>query len=616
VAVLHDSNDAIIAHDPDGKILAWNSGAELIYGYPRGAVMGTSIYALMPPASRPAALDLVKRARATGKADTEIVQGIHRDGRLLSVSVTMSALRDGSGAIYALISTGRDITEQLRAESEMYFRRLADRIPSLLRVADVSGFAQFVNQPCCEFTGRTRDVLLGEGWLHFVHPEDRQRYLAERAPAVSQKARLETDIRMRRADGVFRWMRSVEVPRFDADQRFEGYVALMVDVEDRKLAEAALRDADRHKDDFMAMLAHELRNPLAPIRNAVALINRTPANTTQTTWAVNLIGRQTELLARLLDDLLDVARVARGKVVLEKAPVELAVLVQRAVEICQPLIDSRRHQLTINIPSDPLVVNGDLVRLTQILSNLLTNAAKYMDEGGRIGLDIDRDGENARIRVRDTGTGIQENMLSLVFEPFTQADPTIDRSRGGLGLGLTLVRQLVGLHGGSVEAHSAGLGHGSEFIVRLPLLHWQPLTPAKAPVVHKALPHGSCRVLLVDDNRDAVESLAVLMRMDGHEVTLAYDGNEALSAAEQCRPQVVVLDVGLPGLDGYQVARRLRGAKATANVKLIALTGYGQPDDVARARTAGFDHHFVKPVDPQAILDAMRPPEPDSTRQG
>ncbi len=487
---------------------------------------------------------------------------------------------------------------------------MADRIPALLRVEDINGFAQFVNQPCCVFTGRPSDALLGEGWLQFVHPEDRQRYQAECATALSRQARLETDIRMRRADGVFRWMRSVKVPHFDDHDAFCGYIALMLDVQDHKLAESALRDADRRKDDFLAMLAHELRNPLAPIRNAVAVIGRTPAVDAQTTWAFNLIGRQTELLAKLLDDLLDVARISRGKVDLEKAPVELAVLVQRAVEICQPLIDSRRHELAIEIPSEPLVVEGDLMRLTQVLANLLTNAARYMDEGGRIWLEVERDGEVARIRVRDTGMGIQQDLLPLVFEPFTQADPTLDRSRGGLGLGLTLVKQLVGLHGGSDQAHSAGLGQGSEFTVRLPLLKWQAMAPPLATAAGQSPSSGACRVLLVDDNRDAVESLAMLLRMEGHEVSVAFDGNEALTAAERCHPQVVILDVGLPGLDGYQVARRLRGARATARVKLIALTGYGQPDDVARARAAGFDHHFVKPVDPQAILDmAASPPD-------
>jgi len=603
VAVLQDSNDAIIIYDVDGKVLAWNDGAQRIYGHSRETILNTSVYALLPPPARAAARDRVEQLFASGKGSTHQAHRLLQDGTTIAVSVTASALRNSAGAIDAVISTERDISEQLRAESEMYFRRLADRIPVLLRVEDTIGFAQFANHPCSVFTGRPREGLLGDGWLQFVHPQDRQRYVDEHATALAGQLPLKSDLRMRRADGVYRWMRSINVPHYDAQDEFSGYIVLMIDVEEQKVAESALRDADRRKDDFLAMLAHELRNPLAPIRNAVAVIARSGVQDATTTWAANVIGRQTELLAKLLDDLLDVARIARGKVQLEKAPVELAVLVRRAVEICQPLIDSRRHELLVDIPAEPLAVEGDLMRLTQVLSNLLTNAAKYMDEGGHIHLGVRGDGESVVIRVSDTGMGMQPDILAHVFEPFTQADSTLDRSRGGLGLGLNLVKQLVDLHGGSVEAHSGGLGRGSEFIVRLPLLPWRGLASNQAPVVREALPSGSCRVLLVDDNRDAAESLAMLLRSEGHEVSLAFDGHEALAVAERCQPQLVILDVGLPGLDGYQVARYLRGAQATAQVKLIALTGYGQPDDVARAMQAGFDHHFVKPVDPQAIFD-------------
>ncbi len=602
VTMLQDSSDAIIIRDGEGTILAWNDGAQRIYGHTRDSVMGTSFYALVPPSERRAAQDLAAGVLASGKSSTRDCLRICLDGTTISVSATLSALRDLSGGIYALVSTERDISQQLRSESEMYFRRLADRIPVLLRVEDAEGLAQFVNHPCTVFTGRPRESLLGDGWLQFVHPQDRDRYIDEHAHALAQRARLEIDLRMRRADGAFRWMRSISVPHFSARDEFVGYVGLMLDVEDHKLAESALREADRRKDEFLAMLAHELRNPLAPIRNAAMVIARSSTTDPRTTWAVNVIGRQTELLAKLLDDLLDVARIARGKVVLEKAPVELAVLVQRAVEICQPLIDLRGHRLSVTGPEAPLVVEGDLTRLTQVLANLLTNSAKYMDEGGQIWLDISRQGESAVIQVRDAGMGMAAEVVAHVFEPFTQADSSLERSRGGLGLGLTLVKQLVDLHGGSVEARSAGLGQGSEFTVRLPLLQVAAPAVPKAPSDEQPVSNASCRVLVVDDNRDAAETLAMLLRSVGHEVTLAFDGNEALVAAERSHPQVVVLDVGLPGLDGYEVARRLRGASATAHVKLIALTGYGQPEDVARAHAAGFDHHFVKPVDPAALL--------------
>ncbi len=632
-AVLQDSNDAIILHDPEGRILAWNAGAERIYGHPASTVLGTLLYELMPEAERGPARERVQRVVATGQGDTQESRRLCRDGVTLVVSVTTSALRGPEGAVYALISTERDISLRLRSESEMYFRRLADRIPVLLRVEDTQGSAQFVNQPCCAFTGRPREALLGQGWLEFIHPEDRLRYLAEQATALPARQRLETDLRMRRADGAYRWMRSINVPHYDGQEAFVGYIGLMLDVEDHKVAEAALRDADRRKDDFLAMLAHELRNPLAPIRTAVAVITRTAAADPTTTWAVHVIGRQTELLARLLDDLLDVARIARGKVTLETAPVELSVLVARSVEICQPLVDMRRHALRVEVPAEPLWVEGDLMRLTQVLANLLTNAAKYMDEGGQIVLQVTQAGSEAEIRVRDTGMGMKPELLALVFEPFMQADATLDRSRGGLGLGLTLVKQLVELHGGTVEARSPGLGQGSEFIVRLPLLQLGPdgahglgsateppealtggdgeaghpegheAADARAEAAPEGPPPGRCRVLIVDDNRDAARSMALLMQSAGHQVRLAFDGQEALSVAGRWQPQLAILDIGLPGLDGYQVARRLKGARATAHTRLVALTGYGQPEDLARAQAAGFDRHFVKPVDPQAILD-------------
>lgn len=613
-AVLQDSNDAVIMQDREGRILAWNGGAQRIYGHAPKAILGTCLYDQLPGPAQGPARELIRRVMDTGEGASQEQHRLRKDGSVITVSVTLSPLRDAHGAVYAVLSTERDISHQVRTESEMYFRRLADRIPVLLRVEDELGSAQFVNEPCTTFTGRPREALLGDGWLQFVSPEDRERYLAEHAQALATRGRLETDLRMRRADGAYRWMRSISVPHHDAQGAFVGYIGLMLDVEDHKVAEAGLRDADRRKDDFLAMLAHELRNPLAPIRTAVAVITRAAAGNATAAWAVNVIDRQTELLAKLLDDLLDVARIARGKVSLERVPVELAVVVQRAVELCQPLIDARHHRLAVQLPAEALRVEGDLMRLTQVLSNLLTNAAKYMDEGGQIWLEVRREGESAVIRVRDTGMGMPAQLLNLVFDPFMQADASLDRSRGGLGLGLTLVKQLVVLHGGTVEAHSAGLGQGSEFIVRLPLLDTGPGvvqgrgTDAVAPQPPAVpgtgpAPAGGRRVLLVDDNRDAAESLALLLRLAGHEVSVAFDGRQALELAGRCMPQMVILDIGLPGLDGYQVARNLRGAQGTAHALMIALTGYGQPGDVARAKAAGFDHHFVKPVDPQAILD-------------
>jgi two-component system, chemotaxis family, CheB/CheR fusion protein len=422
------------------------------------------------------------------------------------------------------------------------------------------------------------------------------------ARALPGRARFETDLRLRRHDGVYRWMRSVSVPHFDPHGGYSGYVALTLDVQDRRQAENELVAADRRKDEYLAMLAHELRNPLAPIRNAAALLARTPNLDPKAVWATGVIGRQTDVLAKLLEDLLDVARIARGKVSLTLSPVDVAVLVDRAVEISRPLIDGRRHRLTLDLPPEPLTVVGDLLRLTQVLANLINNAAKYTDEGGEIRIEARRLEREAVIRVSDNGSGITAEMVPHVFDLFAQADTTLDRSKGGLGLGLTLVRQLVQLHGGSVHAHSEGLGKGSQFVVHLPLLDAIP-----SPAAHEAAAAADTsaargrRVMVVDDSIDAAESLAMLLELRGHDVRVVHDAREVVAVADRFRPDVAILDIGLPHIDGYQLARSLRGRAGTAKLELIALTGYGQPEDAERARVAGFDHHLVKPVEPDTV---------------
>jgi signal transduction histidine kinase/DNA-binding response OmpR family regulator len=364
--------------------------------------------------------------------------------------------------------------------------------------------------------------------------------------------------------------------------------------------------ADRQKNEFLSMLAHELRNPLAPIRNAAEVLRLSGHEQPQVRWAREVIDRQLGHLVRLVDDLLDVSRITRGKIQLKLEPVDVGVVVGHAVEASRPVIEQAKHRLEVNLPPQPVWVNGDPARLTQVLTNLLNNAAKYTEEGGRIVLTLDREGGEAVIRVQDTGVGIPPEMLSAVFDLFTQVDRSLDRSQGGLGVGLTLVRRLVEMHGGVVEAHSEGLGQGAEFVVRLPAL----TGAAAPPPVGNARPasaSGSLRILLVDDNTDGAESLATLLRLAGHETRVAHDGPEALGTAADFRPQVVVLDIGLPGMDGYEVARRLRADPKLGMVVLVAVTGYGRDRDRQRSREAGFDHHLVKPVEFAQLLHVLTP---------
>jgi two-component system CheB/CheR fusion protein len=597
-AVLDDSNDAVYSCDLNGRILSWNKGAERTYGFRREEALSMSASQLSAPQGQ--AADVAANAGADGiehgALDPVDVVRVTKDGQIVTVSMTTTASRDDEGTVNALLFTERDISQRLRVESEIRFRRLADDIPALLRVEDAACQTKFVNRGCAEFIGQSAEILVGKGWLEFVHPQDKHRFLDEYAAAQAEQRQLDSDIRLRRHDGAYRWMRSMSVPHVDASGAFAGYVALMVDVEDRKLAELQLVEADLRKDEFLAMLAHELRNPLAPIRSAVTILSKSDGPGARTQWAIGVIDRQAELMAKLLDGLLDVARISRGKMTLDLVPVELSVVIQRALEISQASVAARQQKLTVQF-ADEVVVEGDLLRLTQVFANLLNNASKYTDEKGTIDVRVDLDNDLARVRIEDNGAGISAAMLPRVFDLFSQADTTLDRAKGGLGLGLTLVQQLVELHGGTVHAESPGLGAGSTFTVRLPFLRSNTPPPEPRSTREEGHSPAARRVLVVDDNVDGAESLAAVLEMEGHQVCIAYDGHQAVQQATQWRPDVVLLDIGLPGMDGYQVARALRGAGATCAITLIALTGYGQPEDMERARSAGFDHHLVKPID-------------------
>jgi signal transduction histidine kinase len=394
-------------------------------------------------------------------------------------------------------------------------------------------------------------------------------------------------------------------------------VALRGEINERARIERALKEADRHKDEFLAMLAHELRNPLAPIRNAVQIMQRKTLEDPQLVWMREVIERQLACLTRLVDDLLDVSRITRGKINVAREPLELGTLVSQAIETVQPLLTEKEHRLEIDVPDDAVSLEGDLTRLTQVVGNILANAAKYTDNGGHILLSGHRRGAWVEIRVRDTGIGIPPDELSRIFDLFTQADRSDERARGGLGIGLALVRRLVELHGGSVVARSEGVGRGSEFVVRLPRRIATAVESCAANgngaamVGNAAVPSARRRVLVVDDNRDALESLATLMEMAGHDVRTAGDGELALALASEFRPDLILLDLGLPKIDGYEVARRIRAAPWGGEVVLVALTGWGQAADRRRTRETGFDSHLVKPLDLDALtefLSALPPP--------
>jgi signal transduction histidine kinase len=417
---------------------------------------------------------------------------------------------------------------------------------------------------------------------------------------------------------LFRKTRDLERLNRELEQRVaERTAALEASAANLRDREEALREADRRKDEFLAMLAHEIRNPLAPIRTAVQLLRLKELPEAHRANARDVIERQVDHLVRLIDDLLDVARITRGAITLQRAHVDLAEVVARAVETSRPLIDSRRHELTIELPDQSLSVFGDLTRLSQVLGNLLNNAAKYTDAQGRIQLRVEADGGEAVIRVRDNGIGISRDMLSRVFDLFAQADRSLERASGGLGIGLALVRRLVEMHGGSVSAHSGGVGHGTEMVIRLPIAAGDRALPSRPHETERPTPAPtgepraapatpSHRILIVDDNRDAADSMALLVETAGHSARTAYDGHQALDLASAFAPDVLLLDLGVPGLNGFEIARRIRRQPWGRRVALIAVTGWGQEHDRRRTAEAGFDAHLIKPVGTADLLSALR----------
>jgi PAS domain S-box-containing protein len=403
-------------------------------------------------------------------------------------------------------------------------------------------------------------------------------------------------------DGQERPINECAAPIRDENGHVTGVVFIVRDVTEQRRTEQALREADRRKDEFLAILAHELRNPLAPISSAVEILQVRSDSPQTMARAKEVLDRQVHHLVRLVDDLLDVSRIMRGRIDLRNELVDVATIIQRAVETSQTFITTRQHELSISLPDEPLTLTADPIRLVQVVNNLLTNAAKYTEPGGCIWLSAEPSEDTVIIRVRDTGIGIPSEMLSLVFELFTQVDSSPSRSQGGLGIGLTLVKSLVELSGGTVEARSDGLGKGSEFVVRLPMdsrmSNVQTCLTGAATDLRDAVPR---RIMVVDDNTDAAETLALLLRVTGHEVIVAQDGPSALEAAAVNDLDLIFLDIGMPHMDGFEVARRLRQSHRTANVVLVALTGWGLEEDRRRTRAAGFDYHLVKPISADTI---------------
>ena len=596
--------------DLEGRYVFANDAAVAAFNRPRDTLYGQQDTDIFPAdeARQFAENDRKALATQTGVQAIETLQ--HRDGRVHHSLVGKFPIPGPDGRPAFVGGIAIDITDQLhaeqvRAESEERFRQMAESINEVFWMADPDVTQMVYISPAYERVwGQTCRSLYERplSFLDRIHPDDRERV---RRAALERHARGEStdeEYRLVMADGSIRWVRDRGFPIKDDKGRVFRKAGIAEDITEKKHAEEALKQADRRKDEFLATLAHELRNPLAPVRNAVELMRQADGDRHVMEEARLIMERQLGHMVRLIDDLLDISRVNNGKLQLHFERVELATAVHSAVEATRALIEASGHELTVNLPRESVDLNADATRLSQIISNLLNNAAKYTEKGGHIWLSAERNDGRVAISVRDTGIGLAPEHLSHIFEMFSQVSPALERSQGGLGIGLALVRGLTELHHGTIEAHSSGPGMGSEFIVRLPVLDVRPAaSPAGAQPEEKPVAGSKHRILVVDDNVDSAQSLGLLLSRLGHEIQLAHDGLEAVQAAGVFHPQVVLLDIGLPKMNGYEAARRIRERPSEAKVTIIALTGWGQEKDKQLASEAGFDHHLTKPVEPAAL---------------
>jgi len=518
--------------------------------------------------------------------------------------------RDAAGKPLRFVGVSTDVTEEQRAlaslaESEERFRAMADGLPLIVWMHDAAGAQQFVNRTFLEYFGVEEAEMKGQRWQLLMHPDEGPAYAGEFAACVRERRPFHAEVRVRNAKGEWRNLESWARPRWSAAGEFLGMVGTSADVTERRRMEQALRDADRHKDEFLAMLGHELRNPLAVVSLALdgfklGLPAESPFARTR-----DAAARQVEILTRLVDDLLDSARISTGKIALKCVPLSLGEIVRSALETSRLDLHAKGHQLVVEEAGGKLDVDGDEVRLVQVVSNLLNNAARYTPEGGRIVVSLAREGAEAVLRVRDNGIGIDPNHLDAVFDLFVQGHDQARARGAGLGLGLSLVKRLVELHGGTVAARSEGEGRGAEFIVRLPLASALHVAPAAMVATSSS---RSRRVLVVDDNRDAAGSLAMLVGALGHDVREAYSGASALEAVPSFKPDLIVLDVGLPDMSGYETARRIRELPGGRDARIVAASGYRETPGAAR--DAGMDDYLVKPLKLSALQQLLSDTRP------
>jgi len=613
LAVQQTKDYALFLLDPTGHIMSWNLGAQRIKGYAPEDIIGRhfSIFYTREALDRGWPAHELKVAGMEGRFEDEGWR-VRKDGSRFWANVVITALRDTGGKLVGFSKITRDLTErkmheEALAQSEERFRLLVEGVLDYaIYMLDPDGIITSWNAGAQRIKGYTAQEIIGKHFSRFFTPEDLEAGRPWEELALARRyGRSEMEGWRIRKSGERFWARAVVSALHDHTGRLRGFAKVTQDLSQRRYIQD-LERAAKNVSEFVAVLAHELRNPLAPIRSAVHVIESTPAGHPAHELMHKTIARQSAHLARIVDDLLDISRVTRGELTIERNVVDLSVIATQAAETAAPAIDAGKHRLEMDFDPQPVRVEGDAHRLAQLIANLLTNAARYTPEPGRITVTTRIEGESGILKVRDTGRGIPPEWIDQIFEMFVQARPVLERVGGGLGIGLALSRRIAELHGGSLIAHSGGENKGSEFVLKLPLATVPDRVETNTEPASAHAPHSvPRRVLIVDDNNDAATTLEILLKSLGHETRVVHTGPEALDVAPEFKPDVVLLDIGLPGIDGYEVARRLRALQSGRLFRIVAVTGWDQEADRRRSEEAGFDMHLVKPVAPADLEKAL-----------
>ncbi len=606
-AIVESSDDAIVSKDLNGIVTSWNKGAERIFGYSADEMIGQSILKLIPQEYHHEEQDILERLRSGQRIDHFETIRAHKNGRRINVSITVSPIRDQRNRIVGASKVARDVTEQRRAmdqlrESEEKFTTIFNSSPIGAVLTDESySIVLDANPAFLRLCGRSLEELKARPALmtEMFHEEKERERLGEHLRREGQL--IDEEVRLAHPTGR---VKDVLINgRFVVIGGARHLLMHVEDITDRKAAVAALKEADRRKDEFLATLAHELRSPLAPLSNALQLMEMAADDPVLAAQAREMMDRQLRHMVHLVDDLMDVSRVSRGVIELRRSTVDLREILAASVEATRPLMDQQKHHLEVKLVNEPLWLEGDSTRLTQIFNNLLNNAAKYTDPGGVITLESTVKNGHVLVSVTDTGIGIEPDKLDRVFDMFSQLESALTRKHGGLGIGLSIVKQLVQMHGGTIKVDSLGRDHGSTFTVKLPLTA-APLTSTETG--QPAAANGrKLRIIVTDDNEESAISLALMLNKLGHEAHPLHSGNTTISGLQIARPHVIFMDIGMPGMDGYETCRRIRSMPNGSDIYMVALTGWGQVADKEQAEAAGFDRHLVKPITRDAILEVL-----------